>query len=76
MSNEVGDSPAPAEDSEELLFAQLEAYTQALQKRDHKTCQRILSESPEIEPFIGCRGFFAYLEFNQRSDWPGNRCIV
>jgi len=56
MSNEVGDSPAPAEDSEELLFAQLEAYTQALQKRDHKTCQRILSESPEIEPFIGCLG--------------------
>lgn len=56
MSNKPGDNPAASDDPDEVLFAQLEAYTAALQSGDRGTCERILSESPEIEPFIGCLG--------------------
>ncbi|MBD3674658.1 MAG: serine/threonine protein kinase [Planctomycetaceae bacterium] len=56
MATEPGDNPAPSDDADEALFAQLEAYTEALQSGDREACERILKESPEIEPFLGCLG--------------------
>lgn len=57
MSSEPGPHrEIPPELSEEELFAQLEAYTSALQAGDRSTCEELLRSHPELSDYVECLG--------------------